>query len=85
MSPDTDVYHIGLPIVAKHKMNVKVQLSRFNCKELCMLDKGVFLDALGADPELASIFNDQLASTMQMLYISAGCDHVSFFHGFGKA
>ena len=50
-----------------------------------MLDKGVFLDALGADPELASIFNDQLASTMQMLYISTGCDHVSFFHGFGKA
>ena len=30
VSPDTDVYHIGLPIIAKHKMNVKVQLSRFN-------------------------------------------------------
>ena len=46
---------------------------------------GAFLDALGADPELASISNDQLVSTMQMLYISTGCDYVSFFHGFGKA
>ena len=66
-------------------MNVKMQLSMFNSKELCLLHMGAFLDALGADPELASISNDQLACTMQMLYISTGCDYVSVFHGFGKA
>ena len=85
VSPDTDVYHIGLPIVAKHKMDVKVQLSRFNSKELCLLDIGALLDTFSADPELASIPNDKLATTMQMVYLSTGCDYVSFFHGFGKA
>ena len=66
-------------------MNVKMQLSMFNSKELCLLHMGAFLDALGANPELASISNNQLACTMQMLYISTGCDYVSVFHGFGKA
>jgi len=43
VSPDTDVYHIGLCIVARHKMNVKMQLSTFNYKELCLLDMGACL------------------------------------------
>ena len=57
-----------------------MQLSRFNSKELCLFDMDALLDAFSGDPELASIPNDKLPTTMQMLYISTGCDY-----GSGKA
>ena len=37
------------------------------------------------DPDLATIPQQQIPSTMQTLYICSGCDYVSFFHGLEKA
>ena len=38
LSPDTDVYHIGLPIVAATNLNVIVQLSSFSSTALRLLE-----------------------------------------------
>ena len=43
------------------------------------------LDALLNDPDLADILPNLRPQGMQSLYISTGCDYVSFFTGIGKA
>ncbi|XP_064384664.1 uncharacterized protein LOC135333611 [Halichondria panicea] len=83
LSPDTDVYHVGLPLVAGTQLECNVRLSLFNSTEHRFLDIQALLTAFENDPSLAAI--EQLPAVMQMLYISTGCDFVSFFNGIGKA
>ena len=85
LSPDTDVYHVGLPIVAGTELECTVRLSLFNSTEQRFLDLQALITALQNDPSLATIEQLTLPSVMQMLYISTGCDFISFFTGIGKA
>lgn len=85
LSPDTDVYHIGLPIVAETDHDVLVRLSKFNSVEHRILDTQALISALGNDPELAHIPSSFLPSVMQVLFVCTGCDFISFFNGLGKA
>ena len=85
LSPDTDVYHVGLPIVAGTELECTVRLNVFNSTEQRFLDLQALITAFQNDPSLAAIEQVTLPSVMQMLYISTGCDFISFFTGIGKA
>ena len=79
LSPDTDVYHIGLPIVAETDLYVLVRLSTFNSTEYRILDLQALISAFVHDPELAHIPSSSLPSVIQALFVFTGCDFVSFF------
>ena len=85
LSPDTDVYHIGLPIVAQTDFDVLVRLSKFNAVEHKLLDVQALIHAFTNDPELAHIPSHDLPSLIQVLFVCSGCDFISFFNGLGKA
>jgi hypothetical protein len=85
LSPDTDVYHIGLPLVTDTDLNVLVRLSKFNSIEHRILDMQALISAFHNDPELAHIPSMLQASVMQALFVCTGCDFISFFNGLGKA
>ena len=75
LSPDTDVYHIGLPVIAQ---NVIVQLSSFSSIELRLLDLQALISAFNNDPHLASVPSTLIPKVFQTVYVSTGCDLVSF-------
>ena len=41
--------------------------------------------SLELDPDLANIPKQSLNNVFQMLYITSGCDYISYFAGLGKA
>lgn len=83
-SPDTDTYHIGLPLLQKHpQVHVVMQLNPSMCEgRFLYLQR--FISSLKSDPELATVEPAGLAELLQMLYIISGRDYVSFFAGIGK-
>lgn len=85
-SPETDVYHIGLPILLKQQpqLDVYIQLCAWCKNSNRYLHVNAFLHALASDPDLAQVPLEKRASIMQMLYIATGCDYISYFKGIGK-
>lgn len=85
-SPDTDVYHIGLPIVSYQlpQPDVYVQLQGRRKESHRYLHVNNFLKALDSDPDLAQVPLEKRASVVQMAYITTGCDYISYFKGIGK-
>ncbi len=61
-----------------------VQLKVPLVTSLKLLHFNKFIEALYEDPDLASIPKLKRAIILQILYISTGCDLISFFVGFGK-
>ena len=84
-SPDTDVYHIGLPLVSDQSCEVYVRISMFSSQENRFLNLKSLCSAVRDDPDLACIPKDILPKLLQMLFICTGCDYISFFSGFGKS
>ena len=84
LSPDTDVYHIGLPLVIPGE-NVLIQLSLPSNKELKILALHNLVDLLKRDPDLVHISEAYIPTVLQTLFVATGCDYVSFFSGIGKA
>ena len=80
LSPDTDVYNIGLPLIAETNLDVIVRLSQFTSKDLRLLHMKALINAFTNDPDLAMIPKVQVPSTMQAVYVCTGCDFISFFH-----
>ena len=60
LSPDTDVCHIGLPIVAESDLDVLVRLNTFHSVEQRFLDMQALINAFAHDPELAHIPSSSL-------------------------
>ncbi len=87
VSPDTDVYHIGLPLQARSAQpkDVIVQISAINSREIRLLHLNHLVLALQNDPDLATINPRVLPQVLQTLYVTSGCDYISFFSGIGKA
>lgn len=77
LSPDTDVYHIGLPIITDTHLNVIVRLSPFSSAELRLLNMQALNTAFNNDPELAPIPPFSIGSVMQALFVCTGCDFIS--------
>ena len=78
LSPDTDVYHIRTSCTHKY---IIVQLSKFNNRELRLVDMKALIHGFSNDPSLAPIPPSFIPQTLQVLYVSTGC---SYFHGLGK-
>ena len=85
ISPDTDVYHIGLPLSCARQKEVIIQLSEANKRQLKFLNLSNLILALENDPDLANIDHTTLPQIIQTFYASTGCDYTSFFSKMGKA
>ncbi len=85
ITPDTDVYVIGLALRNSHTKDIIAQVSPFSSRELRLLGLSSLIRALEADPDLAQIPPSQLPRILQTLYICTGCDYISFFSKLGKA
>lgn len=84
LSPDTDIYNIGLPLPPNDK-HVLIQVSSLKLKEIKLIDLKALISALKNDPDLAALVPDNIPLIMRTLYMCTGCDYVSFFSGLGKA
>ena len=76
-SPDTDVYHIGLPLLNPVIYDVYVQLSPLTSPEPRLLRLNELHQSLCSDPDLALVPLGLRACVMQTLFICSGCDYVS--------
>lgn len=85
MSPDTDVYNIGLPLQCIQEKEVFVQVSNYSARELKLLNMTNLIRVLNCDPDLGHINCTQLPQILQTLYVITGCDYISFFSQIGKA
>jgi len=85
MSPDTDIYHVGLPLAATTSKDIIVQLNKYTSKELLYLHLSSFLEVLAKDPDLSSIPPDKIPQIFQSVFVTSGCDITSFFSQIGKA
>jgi len=85
LSPDTDVYHIGLRVIAGTELDVIVRLSPFSSIEQRLLHLPALLTSFNNDPDLAALEERKIAHIIQTLFVTTGCDYISFFNGLGKA
>ena len=85
MSPDTDVYLIGLPLFCASERDIIVQVSPIASSQLKLLHLKALVHALQNDPDLAHIDQKILPKVFQALYVVTGCDYISFFSQVGKA
>ena len=85
LSPDTDIYNIGLPLQHKSGKDIVIQLSPFNSKELKYLHLSTFVTVLQNDPDLSAIPSQLIPQIFQTIFVATGCDYISFFSGIGKA
>jgi len=82
LSPDTDVYHIGMTLIGDE--DVVVRLSPFNALEQRFLHLTHLLSCFKDDPELAGVEESSIPHIIQAMFICTGCDYISFFNGLGK-
>lgn len=85
LSPDTDTYHIGLPLDHGGNKDIILQISPNNSKDLRFLHLSAFITVLKNDPDLSTVPQSQIPQVIQTLFVVTGCDYVSFFSGIGKA
>ena len=85
LSPDTDVYMIGLPLQCTQDKDIIIQISDRNSREAKLLHMRQLIIALSNDPDLASVETTLLPKILQTLFVVTGCDYISFFSGIGKA
>ena len=84
-SPDTDVYHIGLPLTCISSKEVVIQLSSVNSQEVKIINLSKFALTLKNDPDMVGISCELVPKIMQTIYIATGCNYISFFNNLGKS
>ena len=77
MSPDTDIYHIGLPLQCVTQKQIIVQVSAVNSHQLRLLNLTSLVQALLNDPDLANIDPNLRPQILQTLFVVSGCAHFS--------
>ena len=83
-SPDTDVYNIGLGfnyLLAKKSITVQINLPN---KTQRFIDLKVLMTCPMQDPNLATLSPGRKGLTLQILYITSGCDYVPYLYGKAK-
>ena len=83
-SPDTDVYNIGLGLIYGLSAEHIIQLNPPHCDEQ-YLHLNKLLQAFENDPDTALLPSHKLGQILQTLFITLGCDYISYISGFGKA
>ena len=81
-SPDTDTFHIGLPLVCGQ--SVFVQLDMPGSRERSYISLNALQSSFMADPDLQCVPANKKCRTLQVAFIATGCDYVSFFRSIGK-
>ena len=81
-SPDTDTFHIGLPLVCSQ--SVFVQLDMPGSRERSYISLNALQSSFMADPDLQCVPANKKCLTLQVSFIATGCDYVSFFCCIGK-
>ena len=84
-SPDTDVYHIGLPLHHGDQKDIIIQINPYHSKELQYLHLSAFVVVLCNDPDLSAIPPHHIPQVFQTLFVTTGCDYISYFRRVGKA
>ena len=82
-SPDTDVYHIGLPLL-EQTSEIYIQLHGRRKDSNRYLHVNKLVQALHSDPDLTQVPVVQRTAILQMVYVATGCDYISYFKGIGK-
>ena len=85
ISADTDVYHIGLPLLCTQQKQVIVQVNPISSRQLKFINLQELIHALRTDPDLTQLDQALLPSILQTIYAASGCDYISFFSEIGKA
>lgn len=80
-SPDNDTYHIGLVLLDKHP-NKSVFVAVDSQIET-VIDMKKMASLMSSDLDFVNVKHN-ITALIQLLYISSGCDYVSFFKGHGK-
>ena len=81
-SPDTDVFHIGLPIIGTTE-HVIVQIHPYTSIKHQYLHLDKLCLALNNDPDLSTTPQETRPKLLQTLFICTGCDYISFFYWSG--
>ena len=79
MSPDTDMYHIGIALQSTYNKHVIVQISSVSSWPLQLIDLFGLKQALNNDFDLANLNPSLLGDILQALYVVSGCDYIHFF------
>ena len=85
LSPDTDIYHIGCALHSAREKDVVVQLSKQSSRQLKFLRMSHLISALQRDPDFSHVSQEILPQVLRTLYVTTGCDYISFFSKIGKA
>ena len=88
ISKDTDLYHIGLPIVQSHQNKnvfIQLQLSATYDNDDKYIHVNGLLNALQNDHEFHSVPKHVIPYFIMLFFICSGCDFTSSFYGFGKS
>ena len=76
ISPDTDVYYIGLTVAERFPdYDIIIQLNT-KTAEAKFVNLKTLLTALASDPDLAGIPIHLRAQALQSLYVCTGCDYI---------
>ena len=81
-SPDTDTYHIGLPLVSRE---VYVRVDMPGSQERKYINIPKLSTAICNDPDLQQLSQPEKVKVMQVLFIATGCDFTLFFRSLGKS
>jgi len=84
-SLDTDIYNIGLSLANQPTKNYVIQLNVPHSLQTKYLILNNLKMALACDPDLSTLPDENLGAIMQTLFISTGCDCISYFKLLGKA
>lgn len=84
-SPDTDVNNIGLHLVNQPSKNYIIQFNVPHSLQKKYLNLKNLNMAFAHDPDLSTLPGKNLGAIMQTLFISTGCDYISYFKTLGKA
>ncbi len=69
LSPDTDVYFIGLPLQCNEDKDSIVQISKMNSNDIKLLHLKELIMALKNDGNLSSIESTTIPHILQVLYV----------------
>ena len=75
-SPDTDVYHIGLPFCSEKDVTIELCNHYNKEKYLSML---ALESAMNTDFDLRKMDSQQRSIYLRLIFICSGCDFISFF------
>ena len=82
VSPDTDTYHVGLPLLTSQ--TIFVQLDMPGSQDHSFISVNSLSSSFTTDPDLQCIPENLKPLTAQVTFIATGCDYVSFFRSLGK-